>query len=215
MRNFFERIYIHLKSIKILFFVPLVAVHIFLPIISIISYHNKNLDFYMTVMEYSLIIMPISSVLWSLFILREYVEGKGNELLYVVKNKNIFLDCFVVFLLFYFTIVIHFLIYSLINKMFICEIIRLFAICLFFFELSILFVFLTHSVSLGLMALTGYSLLNILLDFQKFSNKFIFYYDLEPYSKDLFFEQSVPMFITAIVISFFNAILYKFNKKYN
>lgn len=169
----------------------------------------------MTVMEYSLMIVPISSVLWNLFILREYVEGKGNELLYVVKGNNIFLDCFIIFLLFYLTIVIQFFIYSLINKLFICEIIRLFAICLFFFGLSNLFVFLTHSVSLGLMVLAGYSLLNILLDFQTFSNKFIFYYDLEPYSKDLFFKQSVPMFIAAIVIIFISAILHKLNKKYN
>ncbi len=215
MKIFFERIYLHLKNIKYLLFFALISVHIFLPIISIISYNSENLDFYMTVIEYSLVVIPISSVLCSLFILREYIEGKGNELLYCANNKIKFLDCFVPFLFFYLSIIFQFVIYVVIDSSFKFEVIRLFIICLFYFSLTYFIVFLTKSVSLTLMVLIGYTIINILIDGKDSIIGFIFYFNIRPYDMSIFIYQSIPMIILSFVFIFVALILNKKNKHFN
>lgn len=210
MKIFFERIYLHLKNIKALFFFTLIIVHLFLPFIGFLSYKSENLDFYMSVMEYALIVIPLSSTIWSLFILREYVEGKGNELLFIGKNKIKFLECFIPFILFYVTIIFQFLIYIRLDNTFKFELIRLFFICFFFFSLMYFLVFLTKSVSLTLMVLIAYTILNVLIDGHDSIIGFLFYFNVSPYSKTLFINQSIPMLIFS---SIFIAAALVINKK--
>lgn len=215
MKIFFEKVYLHLKNIKSLFFTVLIAVHSFLSLISIISYNSVNLDFYTTVLEYSLIIIPLSSVLWSLFIFRESIEGKGNELLYMGKNKIKFLDGFIPFLLFYLTIIFQFVIYQNIESAFKLELIRLFIISFFFFCLTYFIVFLSKSIALTLMCLIGYTIINILIDGRDSVVGFMFYFNVQPYGKSLFIIQSIPMIILSFILLFAALILNKTNRKFN
>lgn len=214
MKMFFRRLFLHFKNIKAMFFVPLVMSNVLVPAVAYFSYNSEYLDFYMTVMQASFILIPLSSCIWSLFVLREYVEGKGNELLYVGRNKVKLLDCLIPFLLFSVTIIIQYLFYIQIDNIFKFEFIRIFIICLFFFSLTYLFAFLTKSVSLTLMILIGYTIINIMFGLDT-SNVFIFYYNLERFTKAIFFNQSLPMLITSLVVIGFGVIINKRISKFN
>lgn len=207
---FFRKIFLQLKSIRLMAFVPIVAADLLLPLIAVLSYKSERLDFYETVMKYGMMLIPVSSIIWSLFSLKECIEGKGNELLFVGKNRLKLLDCFVMFALFYATVVPQFIVYSLIDAVFLMQIIRIFAICFFFFGVAYFLVFLTKSISLTLMCLIIYAISNMLIS-SRSKLAFMLYFDIQPYGRDAFFSQSLPLIVLSVMLLFIGAVL---NRKY-
>lgn len=207
---FFRKICLQLKSIRLMALVPIVAADLLLPLIAVLSYKSERLDFYETVMKYGMMLIPVSSIIWSLFSLKECIEGKGNELLFVGKNRLKLLDCFVMFALFYATVVPQFIVYSLIDAVFLMQIIRIFAICFFFFGVAYFLVFLTKSISLTLMCLIIYAISNMLIS-SRSKLAFMLYFDIQPYGRDAFFSQSLPLIVLSVMLLFIGAVL---NRKY-
>lgn len=197
-----------------MFFVPLIAVDLLLPLIAVLSYKSERLDFYETVMKYGMMIIPVSSIIWSLFSLKECIEGKGNELLFVGKNRLKLLDCFVLFALFFLTVVPQFIVYSFIEPVFLSEIIRIFAICFFFLGVAYFLVFLTKSISLTLMCLIIYVIANMLI-ISRSKLAFILYFNLQPYNKSVFISQSLPLIAISLVLIFMALVLNKKFSKFN
>ena len=73
---------------------------------------RKHPDEYLSyIIMLGMLIIPVSSIMWGLFILKENVEGKGNELLYIGNNKIKLLDFLVPYVLFFLTVIVHFGIY--------------------------------------------------------------------------------------------------------
>ena len=73
---------------------------------------RKHPDEYLSyIIMLGMLIIPVSSIMWGLFILKENVEGKGNELLYIGNNKIKLLDFLIPFVLFFLTVIVHFSIY--------------------------------------------------------------------------------------------------------
>ena len=70
MKMFFRKIFLQLKSIRLMAFVPIVAADLLLPLIAVASYQSERLDFYETVMKYGMMLIPVSSIIWSLFSLK-------------------------------------------------------------------------------------------------------------------------------------------------
>ena len=207
---FFRKIFLQLKSIRLMAFVTIVAADLLLPLIAVASYQSERLDFYETVMKYGMMLIPVLSIIWSLFSLKECIEGKGNELLFVGKNRLKLLDCFVMFALFYATVVPQFIVYSLIDAVFLTQIIRIFAICFFFFGVAYFLVFLTKSISLTLMCLIIYAISNMLIS-SRSKLAFMLYFDIQPYGRDAFFSQSLPLIVLSVMLLFIGAVL---NRKY-
>lgn len=212
---FFRKIHLQLKSIKNLFFFPLVIVHIFLPLISYIMSMNQDISFFEYFIIFSQMLTPISSVMWTMFILIECIDGKGNELLFVANNRNKLFDCLTVFGLFFITIVIQFLLYSFFEKAMLAEILRLFFICLLFFGVTYFLVFLTKSIALTLMGLIIYIIVNVIVDGHDEKVSFIKYINFDYYDKELFINQSLPMLGISIVFIIIGFILNKKYCKYN
>ena len=95
-----KRIGFELKSLRLLFIAPLIFVHLFLPLASYML-SRKHPDEYLSyIIMLGMLIIPVSSIMWGLFILKENVEGKGNELLYIGNNKIKLLDFLIPFVLF-------------------------------------------------------------------------------------------------------------------
>lgn len=197
-----------------MFFVPLIAVDLLLPLIAVLSYKSERLDFYETVMKYGMMIIPVSSIIWSLFSLKECIEGKGNELLFVGKNRMKLLDCIVLLALFYVTVVPQFIVYSLFADVFLGQMIRIFAICFFFLGVAYFLVVLTKSISLTLMCLIIYVIANMLIS-SRSKLAFILYLDIEPYGRDAFFSQSLPLIVLSLALIFIGAVLNKRYCKFN
>lgn len=219
MKMFCNRFVLHLKSIKAMFFIPIVAVFVILPLMAYMAYKSENLDFYLSTMGYIYILLPISSIIWSIFIMKEYVEGKGNELLYVTKNKIKFFDYFVPFIIFYLLSFAVFFAFSFVEKNFIYEYARFFFICLFYFSIAYFLSYFSKSTLISLMFLMAYTILDYLLgtsiDEANAVTEIFIYYRLSPYNTELFLSRSVPLLATAVIFIVFGVVLNKKISRFN
>lgn len=80
--------YYNLKSLKLLYFVPVAVLFLLLPFFSLGHYLSNGLSrlsFELTFMELQRY-LPFMATWWVVFGLREYAEGDGRELLRVYKN---------------------------------------------------------------------------------------------------------------------------------
>lgn len=87
--NLLRQAYFHLKSLKLLYFVPIVGLFLLLPFLSVghfLSFGRGENAFYQTFAEMQRYI-PFLASWWVIFGLREYVEGDGKELLHVYKRS--------------------------------------------------------------------------------------------------------------------------------
>ena len=211
MKMYFNRLYLQLKSIRFMFFVPLIAVHLVIPAFAVATYLTDPAELYDRILLVSMIIIPVSSVLWSLFILRESIEGKGGELLFIGRGRMKLFDCLIPFIMFYMTVIVQSLIYAFtVDFGFVREIARMFFVCFFFFALCYFFIFITRSVALTLMVLILYTLTCLI--FNPGEGAFIFYNTLVYYDKEAFIGMSLPLFALSVAFVTAGVVL---NKKYN
>lgn len=90
LKLLFERSIFHLKSLKIIFWIPLVILNVFLPIMNYLQYKTSGFGelLYLNIIQYAQMFIPFCSVWWVIFIARQYVETDGNELYFVTKAKS-------------------------------------------------------------------------------------------------------------------------------
>lgn len=106
--------YFHFKSLKLLYFVPLIFLFIILPFSTagdINRYGIGEHTFFVTQINFQVYI-PFMSIWWVVFGLREYVEGKGKELLFVYKKSMVF-DFFIIFIWYFIHVVFLFIMYAI------------------------------------------------------------------------------------------------------
>lgn len=173
---FFQRIIYHFKSIKYLFFVPVVMMVAVIPLLNLFSAQKFSVaeEAFADILKIDFMLFPVLSVWWSLFILKEYVEADGYELLYVCRNKIKLLDALLPFFLFLFIMGGFFFGYSFLLKDIWFEYFCIVCSCLFYFGLVYCLLFLTRSVTLTLMACLLYTLANLV--FLNGAPPFPFYY---------------------------------------
>lgn len=97
--NLLKQAYFHLKSLKLLYFVPIAGLFLLLPFLSIghiLSFGKGENAFYQTFLEMQRYI-PFLASWWVIFGLREYAEGEGKELLSVYKH-SLLPDFFLLFI---------------------------------------------------------------------------------------------------------------------
>lgn len=96
--NLLRLLYFHLKSLKLLYFVPVAGLFLLLPFLSVghvLSFGIGENAFYQTFAEMQRYI-PFLATWWVIFGLREYAEGNGKELLHVYK-RSLLPDFFLIF----------------------------------------------------------------------------------------------------------------------
>lgn len=214
MKMLFRRLFLYFKNMKWMVFIPLIMADVLIPLLAYFSYISEDVDFFSVVMLSSYLLIPLSSSLWSLFILKEYVEGKGNELLYVGKNKVKLLDCLIPFLLFFVTIIIQFAFYINVDDAFKFAIIKMFFVSLLYFSLTYFFAFLTKSVPATLMVLIVYDVVNCILGI-RIKNVFLLYCNLEPFSQTGLYSNLLPMFLLSLAFIFAGVFLNKRISKFS
>lgn len=213
----FQRMYFHLKNLHWNFFIPILIADIFLPFISLITYMNERtrIDFAYTVMSFSLILIPFCSVWWAIFINRDYIEGQGNELLFVCRNKIKTLDTFIPFLLFFIASVIQFIFYAGVDSTLKYEPLRLFCISFFYYGFVQLIVYLTKSISVTLLVVLLYTIANPLVAVIADYSAFPLYYISVPVSRDLFYHNYFPMLLFGVLFLIISIVLNKKSLKFN
>lgn len=85
MAAIFERIWIHIKAMRGLFFVPLVVYYVLIPFAVYVmqqSPYYENAGIASILKEYVYTYVPAVSTLWLFLCLAEYIQGQGGELLW-------------------------------------------------------------------------------------------------------------------------------------
>ncbi len=82
--------YRHLRSLGGLFWIPPAVINGVMPLLSlaVLRRYAEAEVRYAEILQYTLWLFPFFSVWWSLFIMREYVESEGNEVLYLAGGRQ-------------------------------------------------------------------------------------------------------------------------------
>ena len=157
----------YLKSIGGLRFVPLVIFNLILPVLIFIGYRKYGTSelFEMELLDLTQYFLPLFSVWWTVFVLREYLEADGNELFYIGGKRIIVKELGLIFLVAMLNIALLVAVCVALLPSFIIESVRIISVCLFYFGLTYCMAFLLKSVTMTLLTLILYTLLNFTLSF--------------------------------------------------
>ena len=205
----FNRLIYHLKSIGLLFFIPLVIIDILIPILNIMEYSKYGIgeELYIHILQYSQWFFPFFSVWWVLFVLREYIESDGNELLYVHADRCKLKDILCLFILYIFNITILFSIYTVLFPNMIYEFFKILSVCIFYLGITYFFTYLSKSITITLLILILLTLANITFGNNKMV--FPFYYTLDSITISLFINSYLPLILIGFLLLFAGTILNK------
>lgn len=208
LTNVLIRIYLHLKNLKILFFIPLFIINVLIPFLNYIEYtqHGIGNELYMSILEYSQWLMPFVSVWWSLFALRDYIENDGNELLYVHKASQQFIDIFLLFFLCILNITVIFSVYTLLIPSMKYEYVRILSICIFYFGIMFFLSILTKSTTIALLVVILYTIANICYRAGN-ENIVLLYFSTARISNKLFYSNYLPLLLNGILFTAIGALI--------
>ncbi len=204
------RTYLHLKNLKFLFFVPLLIMNALIPMLNYAVYKQYGVGdrLYTNILEYSQWLMPFASVWWSLFALRDYLEGDGNELLYVNRHSNKFVDIFILFFISILDIAIVFSVYAIQIPQMKFEYIRILSICFLYFGIVYFVSFLTKSTTLSTLTVVLYMIVNIYYGRGDKRIPFI-YVSTDRLSKQFFVSDYLPLLWTGLILTALGILINK------
>ncbi len=89
LKLYFERSFINLKSLKRIFFIPILFSGVVLPAMLAVSLkkYGAGEKFLVDTKSYCLMILPAAVSFWSIFSMKNYVGEIGAEVLYVCRNR--------------------------------------------------------------------------------------------------------------------------------
>lgn len=206
--NMFIRAFLHLKNLRALFFVPLLILNVLIPMLNYMVYKQYGVGerLYLNILEYSLWFMPMASVWWALFALRDYLESEGNELLYVNPNANKFPDIFFLFFLSVLNIAIIFSVYTDFLPHMKYEFFRILTVCIFYFGIVYFLSFLSKSTTITLAAVVLYMLANFYYRGRNIKN-FLLYFSTERITEKIFTSDYMPLLLLGILFTFVGVLL--------
>lgn len=210
------RIYLYLKSIGLLFWVPILIFNLLVPFLNYLMYSKYAVseELYIAILKNCLWYYPFFSNWWSLFLMKEYLETDGNELLFVYSNKIKLVDVTSVFLLSIFNILLWFIPYTMLFPMMKYELLRVLTMCFLYFSFSYFLTFLSKSILIPLMILLLYNLGAVLYAGTK-ANIPIFYISYEKFTWILYLNKYLHFFISSVIFCSVGTILNKKMSYYN
>ena len=84
--DFFERFWLQIKSMKYMFFIPLLGYYGIVPLWVWAQSHRSDFYLFGSISEICFLIVPLLSSWWLLTYLKEYIEGAGREVLLLGKE---------------------------------------------------------------------------------------------------------------------------------
>jgi len=194
------RLRLHVRSIGLLSVFPFFVVNLLLPLLSFMVYRKEGATdaFHLGTIQFGQWLMPLCSILNVLFVLREYVESPGKEILFVCRNKCKLLDFLFVFLLSLGNIFILFVVYELFWPGLFFEFFRIASVCILFFGITYFLTFLTKTIYMPLMTLLLYTIASIMT----YTDRMLFplYYSNEFVSLPMFVRYYLPFALTGVVL---------------
>ena len=164
MKQFFQRMCLHLKSMGLLVLVPVVVLDFLYPTLIFLAYRNVGFNEYlmMSIKDISYTYLPFFSVWYVIFSLHEYVESDGNELLYVSKRKVRLTDAAILFVLYMSNVALYLVVFSFAFKAIWMFGLMLLCVCFMYLGMTYLLLFASGSLTLTLMGLLIYTLVAVI-----------------------------------------------------
>lgn len=196
----FQRIILMLKSTKALFFVPVVITNVFIPFLNFVSYRANGIsdELYNNIIQFSQIFIPFLSVWWVVFILRDFIDSDGNEMLYVNKKWSLLLDFIAIFFVYIIDVIILYIFYIGFFPNMKYELIKLLSICIFYFGLMFFASRLTNSITITLFILTFYLMANVMI--YGLEGVFPLYYTIRAANRQMLLCNSLPLGFTGVIL---------------
>lgn len=200
-----------MKSMGMLRFVPLVVFDVLLLVLPAAYYYNNgaNDDLLFHLMQLTQFFMPLFSVWWVVFAMREHLESDGNELLYAGGNQTILKELARLFLLAMGNIAVLFVFYCVLLPEFAVESLRIVSACVFYFGLAYGLAFFVKSVLIVLLVLMLYTLLNFMVTVETLV--FPFFMSRQPLSPGELLTACLPLLLAGLLLA---AIGYQANKRF-
>ncbi len=213
VKNLFFRTFLHLKSIGVLVYIPLIIINVILPLLTYLVYRQYGISsrLEISIQEYSQWLLPLACVWWPMFVMKEYIEGDGRELLYINKTSNRFLDLFLLFIISILNVALIFLVYTSLIPYMKYEYIRILIICFLYFSIVYTIGFTTNSSAFTVLSVILYTLVNVYYGREQNKNILI-YLSTQRLTMKSFISNYLPLLIMGIVLLIFCII---FNKKRN
>lgn len=174
-----QRCLLHVKSMGPLFYMPILAAGLAAPLFIWFSYraNGNSLAFALDTIQITQLLLPFFAAWWPLFLLREYVGGKGRELLYVNCFQNRFADLLVFWLLYVCILTVLYAALAMVNPHFWMEYLKMLCICTFFAGAAYCLAYLFLSLPAAVMIILLYTFASIA--FYRDTLFFPLYYSLE------------------------------------
>ncbi len=209
-----QRMALHLKQIRLLLCVPAVVFFVIAALpgggVAKNGYTEEALT---ELLRIDLMLMPFLSVWSSLFILKEYIEAAGNELLFVYPPRCKLLDPLLAFFGCLLIISCFFIGYMPFFPNMHIEWLRMLFLCVFYFGSMYCILFLSKSVTITLMMLLLYTLANLF--FLTGEAHFPLYYNYHPITLAQLRHIYLPFLITGCVFTGVGVIRNLKTQRYN
>lgn len=148
-----------LKNIGSLRFIPPVILNLIVPVLIVLSYFNST-DFESNFLMITQYFFPLFSVWFALFSLRELLEAEGREIFFSARNTDVLFETGKLFLILLSDILILTAVCTIMDFDFAMEFVRIISVCVFYFSLVYFLSMCTKSVSITLLAVVIYTLIN-------------------------------------------------------
>jgi len=187
------------KSIGWTAVAPIVITDLILPVLHMLSYRKNGIseNLYSSILHLTQVFLPFCSVWWVIFMLRNFVEADGREVLSVNRYKHSPSDALILFAIYIGNLVLLYGCYTILFPRMALEFVKMFLICFFFFGVTYLFA-----------KISGSMIVMVLLDAFLVIANFVFggkydafplYFSLESISGQLLLARYLPFGILGIV----------------
>ena len=153
-----EHIYLQLRGVGTLFFVPLIMLYLVVPFIIFIYAKTSTKSLDVIFVNQCNFFIPILSTWWVFLVMKEYVEGDGNEVLYIENHSKLtevvgLFVCYDILLVVFFTVASVF-----IGDVAFSLFLQMSVVSFFYCGLAYVFLYLFKSIAIAFLPMICYSL---------------------------------------------------------
>ena len=152
-----------IKAQHIFAFVPVVVAYVLIPLLNLLFLKKYGVgdDLYISIICFTQLLLPFFSVWWVFFMMREYVEGAGSELLYVCDKNGQIITVVMTWLIYIIMLVPLYTVYFICFRMMALEFVRIICESLLMLGLLYICINLLNSTSLSVIPVFLYIIANI------------------------------------------------------
>lgn len=192
--------YLSFKNLKVYYFIPLILLYVFLPILSIgiVYIYESTENAYFIIFKEVEKYIPILSIWWTTFIFREYIEEDGNEVLYCINEtgKVKVSQIILIFLWYVVHVGILYLGFSIFWDNMILEFIKIVIQSLFFSSLLYLLIYTLKSTTISFMLLVIYELFMLFIN-----SEIVNYISIFHYGENLTVKTIITKYVLILLVS--------------